>query len=104
MSKGSFLCISTEAMPIAWQDKFADGSKTTHNLTMLELQDYVQQGLFFHFQSTPSTSLMDDNIAVVVIITTPIPTLHPVLYQDMQATPFINTANGNITSNKNNAT
>jgi hypothetical protein len=30
------------AMPIAWQDKSSDASKTTHNLIMLELQDYMQ--------------------------------------------------------------
>jgi hypothetical protein len=31
------------AMPIAWQDKFLDASKTTHNSTMLVLQDYIQR-------------------------------------------------------------
>jgi hypothetical protein len=29
-------------MPIAWKDKFADASKTTHDLMMLKLQDYMR--------------------------------------------------------------
>jgi hypothetical protein len=34
--------IFLHAMPIAWKDKFADASKTTHDLMMLKLQDYMR--------------------------------------------------------------
>jgi hypothetical protein len=31
------------SMPNAWQDKFEDASKTTHNTTLHEIQDYMQR-------------------------------------------------------------
>jgi hypothetical protein len=31
------------AMPITWQEKFQDASKTLHKSTLFEIQDYMQQ-------------------------------------------------------------
>ncbi len=43
LSPSKFCRILHHAMPLAWQDKFADASKTTQNSTLIDLLNYMQQ-------------------------------------------------------------